>query len=36
MTAKLGEAWGVLKYCLSRRSDQRFDYKQSQPERPTT
>ena len=31
MTAKLGEAWGVLKFYLSKRSDQRFDYKQAQP-----
>ena len=35
MTAKLGEAWGVLKYYLFSRSDQRFDYKQPQPGRPT-
>lgn len=31
MTAKLGEAWGVLKYYLSKRSNQRFDYKQPLP-----
>ena len=27
MTAKLGEAWGALRYFLTSRSDQRFDYK---------
>lgn len=30
MTAKLGEAWGVLRYLASKRTNQRFDYKQTQ------